>query len=85
MEGFKKLKECLQEAGLQHVHIGMKNIFRDTQLKKLTDVTQIKLISKEEQQRLDAEAAAEEAQRPASNEKAGAKGKPGTANQSQLS
>ena len=53
MDGFKKIKESFVEANMQHVQIGMKNIFRDTQLQKVTDVTLMKQLTEEEQRKLE--------------------------------
>jgi len=49
IEGYRKFKEALQEAGLGHIRIGMKNIFRDSTLKKVQDVTSIRPLTAEEQ------------------------------------
>ena len=35
IDGFRKLKDGLQEANLQHVQIGMKNAFKETSLLKV--------------------------------------------------
>ena len=35
IDGFRKLKDGLQEANLQHVQIGMKNAFKETTLIKV--------------------------------------------------
>ena len=49
MEGFRKLKEALAEAGLGHVKIGMKHIFRSSTLSSVQDVTSIRPLTAEEQ------------------------------------
>ena len=81
MDGFKKIKESFVEANMQHVQIGMKNIFRDTQLQKVTDVTLMKQLTEEEQRKLE-EQAAEESQRPSSTEKVKQSNKAASVNQS---
>ena len=47
--GYRKLKEALLEAGLGHVKIGMKHIFRDSNLLRVKDVTTVRPLTAEEQ------------------------------------
>ena len=48
IEGYKKMKEGLSEAGLNNVHIGMKQIFKDSQLSKVQDLTSFRDLTEEE-------------------------------------
>ena len=48
MDGYRKFKDSLQEAGLGHIKIGMKHIFRDSTLGKVQDVTNIRPLTAEE-------------------------------------
>ena len=49
IEGYRKLKEALAEAGLGHVKIGMKHIFRSSTLSSVQEVTSIRPLTAEEQ------------------------------------
>lgn len=49
MDGYRKFKEALAEAGLGHVKIGMKHIFRDSTLFRVKDVTSVRPLTAEEQ------------------------------------
>ena len=51
IDGYKKLRECLQESNLQHVQIGMKNYFRDSTLQKVQELTSVKHLSEEEEKK----------------------------------
>ena len=48
MEGFRKLKEALSLAGLGHVRISMKNIFRHSDLFKVKEITSVRPLTAEE-------------------------------------
>ena len=48
IEGFKKFKEALLSAGLSHVKIGMRHIFKDSTLVKVQEVTSIRPLTAEE-------------------------------------
>ena len=48
MEGYRKLKEALTEAGLSHVKVGMKHIFRSSTLSSVQEVTSIRPLTAEE-------------------------------------
>ena len=48
MEGFRKFKEAMAHAGLGYVKIGMRSIFRDSNLVKVRDVTSIRPLTAEE-------------------------------------
>ena len=63
MEGYRKFKDALQEAGLGHIKIGMKYIFRDSLLSRVQEVTSIRPLTAEEQKQED-DAKEEEAKRP---------------------
>lgn len=67
MEGYRKFKEALQEAGLGHVKIGMKHIFRSSLLSKVQDVTSVRPLTAEEQ-KAEEDAREEEAKRPPTQE-----------------
>lgn len=79
MEGYRKFKDALQEAGLGHIKIGMKNIFRESSLSKVREVTSIRPLTSEEQKQ-EVDAKDEESKRPPTNEVVG-KGKAAAANQ----
>ena len=48
IEGFRKFKEALLGAGLSHVKIGMRHIFKDSTLVKVQEVTSIRPLTAEE-------------------------------------
>jgi len=73
MDGYRRFKEALATAGLSHVKVGMKNIFRDSNLLRVRDVTSIRPLTAEEQV-LEKESKNEEAKRPTTNEVPGKKG-----------
>ena len=73
MEGYRKFKDALQEAGLGHIKIGMKYIFRDSLLSRVQEVTSIRPLTAEEQKQED-DAKEEEAKRPPTQEVAAGKG-----------
>mmetsp|Transcript_9852 Transcript_9852/g.12214 ORF Transcript_9852/g.12214 Transcript_9852/m.12214 type:complete len:301 (-) Transcript_9852:248-1150(-) len=70
MEGYRKLREALLEAGLTHVKIGMRAIFKSS-LHRVREVTSVRPLTAEEQ---DVERAAKEAEAQAANEPAPTKG-----------
>ena len=49
-EGYRKLREALLEAGLVHVRIGMKGLFRNSNLHKVREVTSVRPLTAEEQE-----------------------------------
>ena len=79
MDGYRRFKEALAEAGLAHVKIGMKHIFRDSTLLRVKDVTSVRPLTAEEKKAED-DAKEEEAKRPPTQENA----KKGAAAQQQV-
>lgn len=67
MDGYRRLKEALTEAGLSHVKIGMKHIFRDSTLRRVKDVTSVRPLTADEQ-KAEEEAKEEETKRPPTQE-----------------
>ena len=78
MEGFRKFKDALANAGLGHIKIGMRSIFKDSNLVRVKDVTSIRPLTAEEQ-KLEDDAKEEEAKRPPTNENTGGKPAKGAA------
>jgi len=59
MEGYRKLKEALVEAGLLHVKIGIKGMFKSSNLHKVREVTSVRPLTAEE---VDAERVSKQAE-----------------------
>ena len=76
IEGYKYLKSGLYEANLPHVQIGMKQIFQDSKLAKVQNLTSFKDLT-EEEIAAAAKDAEEEKNRPPSQLAQGAPGKAG--------
>ena len=78
LDSYRRFKSALAAANLNHVKIGMKSIFKESNLFKVRDVTSIRPLTAEEK-KLEAEAKEEEAKRPPTNEFPGKKGAPAAA------
>ena len=48
MEGFRKFKDGLANVGLGHIKIGMRSVFKDSNLVRVKDVTSIRPLTAEE-------------------------------------
>ena len=68
MDGYKKFKDAMAAAGLSHVKIGMKGMFKSS-LAKVRDVTSVRPLTAEEQ---DEEKKAKDAEAAAAQEAANA-------------